>query len=122
MTIQNVDNWRRFAQSPDPTLCELYDDARLGRKVVLNIMDGLVAQFAGGPEFQPNYAWTYATIFASKDPVALDATALREIDAWRAQAKLPPLAPRATYLQTAESMGIGCASPERIELRNVPPK
>ena len=38
-------------------------------------MDGLVAQYAGGPQSQPNYAIHHATLYASKDPVALDAVA-----------------------------------------------
>lgn len=116
LTIPNVDNWRRFAQAPDPALCELYQDSRIAPKVVLNLVDGLIAQFAGGPDFQPNYAWNYGTIFASKDPVALDSTTLREIENWRAQARLPSLAKRASYVQTAEAMGLGCATSGRIVL------
>lgn len=121
VTIPNVDNWRRFAQAPDPALCGLYLDKRVGPKVVFSMIDGLLAQFAGGPDFQPNFSWSYATIFASKDPVALDATAFREIEKWRAQAQLPSLAPRATYLQTAQSLGMGNAAKERIELQEVAP-
>ncbi len=119
VTIPNLDNWRRFAQEPDPSLVELYRDEHVGRKVVLNIVDGLIAQFAGGPDFQPNYAWNYATIFASRDPVALDATALREIDEWRAQARLPKLAKRGSYLQTAAAAGMGQCASERIDLKKV---
>jgi len=117
-TIPNVDNWRRFVQAPD-TICDLYRDPRIQPKVVLNIVDGLIAQFAGGPGFQPNYAWAHATIYASKDPVALDATILREIDIWRAQSQLPSIAKRSSYLETAEQMRIGNSARERIELKNV---
>jgi len=122
LTIPNLDNWRRFLQRPgasDPYLCDLYRDPRAGPKVVLDIMDGLVAQYAGGPEWQPSYAWSHGTIYASKDPVALDATALRLIESWRAQAKLPSVAASASYLQTAESMEMGNFSPERIEMKAV---
>ena len=121
-TIPNIDNWRRFLQradANDPYFCDLYNDPRVGPKVVLNIMDGLIAQYAGGPEWQPNYAWAHATIYASKDPVALDATALREIELWRAQAKLPSVSGSANYLKTAESMEMGNFAPERIELKAV---
>ena len=120
--IPNLDNWRRFAQSPDPAFCELYRDPHLGPKVVLNVVDGLIAQFAGGPEFQPNYAWNYATIYAGRDPVALDATALREIESWRSQAQLPSLAKRATFLETAAGMGLGNSAAERIDCRKVEPR
>jgi hypothetical protein len=121
VTIPNIDNWRRFVgAASDPFLCELYHDEHVAPKVVLHILDGLLAQYAGGPgEWQPNYAWRHATLYASKDPVALDATALREIEKWRAQAKLPSLVKRASYLQTAEAIGLGNAAEERIELKSI---
>lgn len=121
VTIPNLDNWRRFAQAPDPALCGLYLDQHVGPKVVFSMIDGLIAQFAGGPDFQPNFSWSYGTLLASKDPVALDATAFREIEKWRAQAQLPSLAARATYLQTAQSIGMGNADRERISLQEVAP-
>lgn len=121
VTVPNVDNWRRFAGS-DSFICDLYSDEHIGPKVVLNIMDGLIAQYAGGPDFQPNYALPYGTIYASKDPVALDCVALGEIEQWRAQAKLPPIASRAAYLKTAAETGLGAASPERIDLELVRPQ
>jgi uncharacterized protein (DUF362 family) len=119
VTVPNLDNWRRFLQTSNPYLCDLYRDENVAPKVVLNVLDSLIAQYAGGPEGQPNYAWRHATIYASKDPVALDATALREIEKWRADAKLPSLAKHAAYLQTAEEMGIGNFAAERIELKPV---
>jgi hypothetical protein len=116
VTVPNVDNWRRFSDN-DSFICDLYSDPHIGPKVVINIMDGLIAQYAGGPEFQPNYAVRHGMIYASKDPVAIDAIALGQIEHWRQEAKLPPIAPYAAYLLTAASMGIGAVLPERIELR-----
>jgi uncharacterized protein (DUF362 family) len=114
-TIPNVDNWRRFTQT-----AELYADERIGPKCVLHIMDALLAQYAGGPAFNPNYAFAHQTIYASKDPVALDAVALRKIDSWRAQAKLPSVAKRGAWLNDAAEMGLGHASEGSIALRQVP--
>jgi uncharacterized protein (DUF362 family) len=119
VTLPNVDNWRRFMNPPecgDPFLCDLYSDEHAGPKVVINIMDGLIAQYGGGPEWQPSYSWPYATIYAGKDPVAIDATALRLFETWRKAAKLPALADRAKYLQTAAEMGLGNYEPSQIEL------
>ena len=122
MTIPNIDNWRRFATpaGADFYLPELFADDRIRPKVALNIMDGLIAQYAGGPEFQPNYAFHHCTIYASKDPVALDANALREITAWRVQAQLPPIADHAHYVQTAAAMGLGHAAPDAVALVPAP--
>ena len=123
VTVPNLDNWRRFINPPqcgDPFLGELYSDAHVGPKVVLNIMDGLIAQYGGGPDWEPDYSWSHDTLYASKDPVAIDSTALRLIDSWRKDARLPSLADSAKYLQTATSMGIGNSSEDRITLVREP--
>lgn len=120
VTVPNVDNWRRYGEN-DTFICDLYTDPNIGQKVVINIMDGLIAQYAGGPGFQANYAVHHGRIYASKDPVALDVVALQEIEQWRVQAKLPRVAPYAAYLLTAASMGIGAVEPGRIEVRSIEP-
>jgi hypothetical protein len=121
-TVPNVDNWRRFTQTEGSIAsspAELYADERIGPKCVLHIMDGLLAQYAGGPTFNPNYAFPHATIYASKDPVALDSVALRKIEGWRAQAKLPPSTKRGAWLADAAEMGLGNAAEDRIVVRQV---
>jgi hypothetical protein len=59
----------------------------------------------------------HATILASKDPVAVDAIAVRQIDEWRAKERLPSIVPRAVHVQIAAQLGIGSA--DVIELRKV---
>ena len=121
-TIPNIDNWRRFTQGSGygrAVIAELYNHPLIGKKVVLNIMDGLIAEYAGGPQSQPNYALHHATLLASKDPVAIDVTALRQIEEWRANARLPSIAPFATHVLFAGQLGIGSADLTRVEIRNV---
>lgn len=122
VTIPNIDNWRRFTnvnRFGGSALVEIYSNPLVGKKVVLNLMDGLVAQYAGGPQSQPNYAVHHATLLASKDPVAIDALALQRIELWRAKAKLPPLGPLANHVRAAGQAGLGQADLSRVELRNV---
>jgi uncharacterized protein (DUF362 family) len=121
VTIPNIDNWRRFTQSRwgNTAIAEIYRMPIIGPKVVLNIMDGLVAQYAGGPQSQPNFAVHHAMIMASKDPVAIDALTVRQIEEWRAKARLAPIAPLAQHVQAAGQLRIGNA--EVIEVRNVGP-
>jgi uncharacterized protein (DUF362 family) len=124
MTVPNLDNWRRFTQGTRfgaSSLAEIYSDPMIAKKVVLNIMDGLVAEYAGGPEARPNFQEHYATIYASRDPVAIDALALKKIEEWRKHASLPSLTERAVHVEAAALMGLGNASPDRIEVRNVSP-
>ena len=122
MTIPNIDNWRRFAQFTGfgrESLAEIYGNPMVGKKVVLNLMDGLIAQYAGGPQSQPNWAVHYSTLYASKDPVAIDAIALKQLQQWRSRANLPSIGHTADYIQAASEIGLGNSDPNRIEIRNV---
>ena len=122
MTIPNIDNWRRFAQPTGfgvDSLAQIYAQPLVGKKVVLNIMDGLVAQYAGGPQSQPNWATHHATLYASKDPVALDAVALKRLQEWRKRASFPAIGHQADYIQAAAELGLGNAAMNRIVVQNV---
>ena len=122
MTIPNIDNWRRFSQPYGfgvDSIAQIYSHPLIAHKVVLNLMDGLLAQYAGGPQSQPNWALHHATLYASKDPVALDAIALKRIQEWRARASLPRIGRMADYIPVASELGLGNAAPDRIELRNI---
>jgi hypothetical protein len=122
MVIPNIDNWRRFSDSTQvgsSTVAEIYANPIIAKKVVLHLMDGLVAQYAAGPRSEPNYAVHYATLMASKDPVAIDSIALRQIEEWRVKEKLPSLKEAAGYLPMAVQYGLGKADPRQIEIRTV---
>jgi len=122
MTIPNIDNWRRFAQGSRfgaESLAEIYSDPLIAKKVVFNLMDGLIAQYAGGPQPQPNYAVHHATLYASKDPVALDAIALKKLEEWRKRGNLRPVGAVAAYIDFASQLGLGNSATDRIEIRNI---
>jgi uncharacterized protein (DUF362 family) len=122
MTIPDVDNWRRFAQGSRfgaGSLAEIYSNPLIAKKVVLNLMDGLLAQYAGGPQPQPNYAVHNETLYASKDPVALDAVALKRLEEWRKRGSLPPVGSVAAYIDYASQLGLGNSAPNRIEVKNI---
>ena len=122
MTIPNIDNWRRFAQGSRfgaESLAEIYASPFIAKKVVFNLMDGLIAQYAGGPQPQPNYAVHHATLYASKDPVALDTIALKRLEEWRKRGSLRPVGPVAAYIDFAGQLGLGNAATNRIEIRNI---
>lgn len=119
MVLDNLDNWRRLARPPhygDPYLPELYSDPRLGGKVVLTILDALRPQYAGGPFPGPEFSVNYGAVFASRDPVAVDATGLRLIDDFRRDAGLGLLGKKVKWPESAEILGVGRAAEDRIEL------
>ena len=122
MTIPNIDNWRRFAQGSRfgaESLAEIYANPLIAKKVVFNLMDGLIAQYAGGPQPQPNYAVHNATLYASRDPVALDAIALKRLEEWRKRGSLRPVGPVAGYIDFAGDLGLGNSATNRIEVKNI---
>lgn len=62
-------------------------------KVVLNILDGVKAAYHGGPGGRvAKYLWDHRTLYFATDPVALDKTGWRAIDAKRAELGLAPIA------------------------------
>jgi Domain of unknown function (DUF362) len=122
VTLPNLDNWRRFAQGSGfgaESIAEIYNNPVIGKKVVLNLMDGLLAVYAGGPQSQPNYSVHHGTLYASKDPVALDSVALKRLDQWRKEANFLPTGRLASYLEYAGQIGLGNSESSRIEVRNV---
>ena len=122
VTLPNIDNWRRFTQYGKigaGGIAELYSDPMIRSKVVLNMMDGLLAAYAGGPEAHPNYAVHHATLLASKDPVAIDAVALRTLEELRAARKFPAIGERAAHVQIAGQMGLGTADLSRVQVREL---
>lgn len=119
MVLDNLDNWRRLARAPhhgDPFLPELYADPRIGGKVVLTILDALRPQYGGGPFPGAQFKANYGAIFASRDPVALDATGLRLLDDFRKEAGMPLLAGKIHWPATAEMLGLGTAEEKAIGL------
>ena len=122
MTIGTLDNWRRFGRGEgygDSALAGVYGDERLGGKVVLTILDGTVIQYAGGPYPSPVNCTASGTIFASRDPVAIDATALRLLDEQRLLSRMPKASDDGGHVEEAASRGLGNASEKEIRLRRI---
>lgn len=118
MTVANLDNWRRFAKSAasgDSYLAEIYAEPVILDKVVVTILDALVLQYAGGPFPNPNYLMDNLALFASKDPIAIDATAVRLIDEMRKSSKLPSIRRMTTYVEAGTDVGLGQYAEPRIE-------
>ena len=122
MTLTNLDNWRRFAKSAsagDSYIAEIYADPVIREKVVLTVLDALVLQYAGGPFPNPNFAMDNYALFMSKDPVAIDATALRLIDEVRKTNQMPLVKPMTAYVEAASELGLGQFAEHRIEMVRV---
>ena len=104
--VGNLDNWRRFTTSGEggaSGISDCYTDPRLGGKCVLHILDALAVTFAGGPGPNPQASAIHNTLYASRDPVALDAIGLRLLEKWRARANFGPIGAKAAWLRATNA-------------------
>jgi len=86
-------------------------------KLVLNITDGLRAQYDGGPGPAAKFCYLYNRLFFATDPFALDMTCHNLIVQKRktmdAKTNLHPKYTK--YLHTGEKYGLGIADPQKIK-------
>ena len=126
LALASVDNNRRFQGDPtfgDPAVGEIDSNPILRRKVVVNIMDALIAQYAGGPRFDPVFTKSIGAIYVSRDPVAIDSLVVKRLEAWRAadkQGKIDPIGKTASHIHSATGFNLGTDDPARIQLLKLP--
>jgi uncharacterized protein (DUF362 family) len=75
----------------DPYIADLWMLPPIREKVRLTILDGLTAQYNGGPAYMPQWTWPYNGILVSQDPVALDQVAWKVLERKRAAMGFPSL-------------------------------
>ena len=100
--IGNLDNWRRFTTHGEggaSAIADCYADPRLGGKCVLHILDALAVTYAGGPGPNPQNSAIHNTLYASRDPVALDSLGLRLLEKWRMRASFGKIGIKAAWLR-----------------------
>ena len=90
-------------------------------KVRLNILVLLTPLFhtTGPHSFSKEYVWPYRGLIVGTDPVAVDATGARVIQARRNQffGKESPIAPPPHHIQVADKRyGLGVSDPEKIDI------
>jgi hypothetical protein len=102
----------------------IWQKYQVAGKTRLNILVMLTPLFHGiGPHhYSSRYVWPYAGLIVSTDPVAADATGARIIEAKRDAffGGSRPISPPPGHIAAADTrFGLGCSSPERIELIRV---
>ena len=103
----------------DPYIAELNATEPIRGKTRLVVVDGLRSVYRGGPRATAKWLWRPNGILASTDPVAVDATALRLLEAKRQEVGMDPIGDRARHVATAARIGLGTNDPARIEVREV---
>ncbi len=126
MALAVIDNNRRFMGDPtygDPAIDEIMATNYIRRKVVIHILDALVAEYAGGPSFDPQFTKSIGAIYVSRDPVAIDSLVLKRLEAWREsdqQGHIDPIGKTASHIHTATTFNLGTDDPARIQLLRIP--
>jgi hypothetical protein len=108
----------------------IVDHPIIRKKVVLNILDGVLGAYHGGPGRKVgNYVWEHNTMYFSTDPVALDKTGWKVLDAERAKRGMQSIADakpdadstfvrmQPEHVEIAGALGLGEWDESKIELR-----
>lgn len=122
LALGSVDNTRRFENDPDRlavAIPEIYALPSLSDRVVLNVTDALIAQYEGGSRGLLQYSTVLNQIWLSRDPVALDTLALKELDRCRRAAKAPEYTPDLEIYTNAALLQLGVNDPAKIMVKKL---
>ena len=122
LAFGSVDNTRRFHGKPiycNPAIAEILEHKVLKEKLVLNIVDGLVASFDRGPTYHAESAWKYGGLFISADPVILDVLVLQTVNQKREEMELDSVSKLANHINTAGKLDLGTNTLDQADLRQV---
>ncbi len=122
LALGSVDNVRRFESDAErlaTAVPEIYALPQMSDKVVLNIVDGLVCQYEGEERSLLHYSTSLNQLRFSKDPVALDALSIQELERQRELAKTPKLKPNLDLYANAELLELGVADAKKIRVVHV---
>lgn len=100
-------------------------------KVVLHIVDGVRAQYHGGPGGVRRFMWEHKTMYFGTDPVALDKVGWKVLDEERAKHGLAPIALskpdqysrylncQVEHIELAGALGLGVFDDAKIDVRRI---
>ena len=93
-------------------------------KVVLNITDGMIGCFDGGPAANPQFICHYNTLLVGTDPVAVDRIGYDMVIAKRIEEGVQEeeKAGARTFMDMAQEFQLGIADKDRIELIEIDPQ
>ncbi len=132
-----VNNVNRSHASTTANACGIFipavvDLPIIREKVVLHVLDGVKAAYHGGPGGKVGkYTWEHKTMYFATDPVALDKTGWRVIDAKRAEVGVPSIALlkpdedsnwlncQVEHIELAGNMGLGVYDDADIRVKNI---
>ncbi|HLK66243.1 MAG TPA: DUF362 domain-containing protein [Bryobacteraceae bacterium] len=129
-----VNNVNRSHLTPTANACGMFIPSVVSlpvirEKAVLHICDAVKASYHGGPPARPQFMWEHKTIYFATDPVALDKTGLKVIDAQRTKMGMPSIALskpddashflncQVEHIEIAGSLGLGVFDDKKIQVK-----
>ena len=98
---------------------EIYALPALGDRVVLNITDALIGQYEGGSRGLLHYSTVLNQLWFSRDPVALDTLAIKELDRERRALDAPEFKPNLELYANADLLQLGVNDPAKIQVEKL---
>jgi hypothetical protein len=124
LALGSVDNTRRFTIAADRlavALPEIYALPAIGDRVALLITDALLVQYQGGPASYLQFSSPRSELWFSRDPVALDTIALKELAKERKRLDLPAENLNLEIFQNAALLQLGITDISRIMIERMRP-
>jgi hypothetical protein len=131
-----VNNVNRSHMTPSANACGMFIPSVVSlpiirQKVVLHIVDSIRAQYHGGPPGKEQFIWEPKVLYFGTDPVALDKTGWKAIDAKRAAMGMASIALskpdneshylncQVEHIEIAGMLGLGEFSDDKINVKRV---
>lgn len=105
------------ANGCDPFIADLNDHPHIKNKLRLVIIDGLRAQYNGGPAYRAQWSWPYSGLLMSRSSVAADLVGTEIIEQQRKMKGLPTL--REAGRHPIHILTAARRLPDFIDLNNV---
>lgn len=122
LSLGSVDNTLRFTGDPDRlavAVPEIYALPLLGDRVELNITDALIGQYEGSSRVLLHYSTVLNQLWFSRDPVALDTLAIKELDRERRARQAPEFKPNLGIYANAALLQLGVNDPAKIRVEKL---
>ena len=119
LALGSVDNTLRIEGDPDRlavAVPEIYALPMLGDRVAVNITDALIGQYEGGGKGLLQYSEVPDQLWFSRDPLALDTLALKELDRERRALDAPASKPNLELYTNAALLQLGVNDPAKIQV------
>ena len=122
LALGGVDNTFRFESDVDRlavAVPEIYAMPSLGDRVALNITDALIGQYEGSSRGLLQYSFVLDQLWFSRDPVALDTLAIKELEHERRAFDAPEFKPNLELYANAALLQLGMNDTNKIRVEKI---